>query len=99
MGEKKGFTGKLEYDFPTEKSTEVFIEELGWLRVTCREFRSYNAPRRIIHWRNRQQVIEDYKGPIYLFMTNKIIENPIENGIQYIDGVRPESKPRPYERF
>jgi len=99
MGEKKGFTGKLHYDFPTEKSTEVLSEGIGWLRVTCREFRSYNAPRRIIHWKNNQQVIEEYNGPIYLYMTNKIINNPIEPGIQYVDNIRPESKPRKYENF
>jgi hypothetical protein len=99
MGEKKGFTGKLEYDFPTEKSTEVLIEDIGWLRVTCREFRSHNSPRRIIYWQKGQQVIEDYKGPVYLFMTNKIIDNPTEPGIQYVDNIRPESKPRKYEDF
>jgi hypothetical protein len=52
-----------------------------------------------MHWKNGQQVIEDYKGPVYLFMTNKIIDNPTEPGIQYIDNIRPESKPRKYENF
>jgi len=99
MGEKTGFTGKLEYDFPTQKCTEVLVEGIGWMRVTCRSFRSYNAPRRIVHWDKGQQVIEDYKGPVYLYMTNKIIDNPTEEGIQYIDGIRPESKPRRNENF
>jgi hypothetical protein len=99
MGENTGLTGKLIYDFPTEKSTEVLIEDIGWLRGTCREFRSHNSPRRIIYWQKGQQVIEDYKGPVYLFMTNKIIDNPTEPGIQYVDNIRPESKPRKYEDF
>jgi hypothetical protein len=99
MGEKTGFTGKLIYDFPTEKSTEVLVEGIGWMRVTCRTFRSYNAPRRIIHWNNGIQTIKDYEGPVYLFMTNKIIENPLEPGIQYVDDIQPESKPRKYEEF
>ena len=99
MGEKTGFTGKLEYDFPREKCTEVLIDDIGWFRVTCRTFRSYNAPRRIVSWKNNEPVIEEYNGPIYLYMTNKIIKNPTEKGIQYVDGIMPESKPRRYEDF
>ena len=99
MGEKTGLTEKLIYDFPTEKSTEVLIEDIGWLRVTCRTFRSYNTPRRIIYWEKGEQIIKDYNGPVYLYMTNKIIDNPTEPGIQYVDNIRPESKPRKYEDF
>jgi hypothetical protein len=96
MGEKKGSTVKLIYDFPTQNSTEVFLENIGWVRVTCREFRSYNAPRRVIYWNKNEQTIKDYEGPLYLYMTNHIIHNPTEKGIQYVDGIRPQNTPRPY---
>lgn len=64
--EKTGSTEKLKYDFNTAANLEIFMINLdGWYRVTSREFRSYNGKRRINE--------EPYKGPVYLYNTNKKI--------------------------
>lgn len=48
MSEKKGNTVKLEYDFDTARNLEVYLPSLSnWVRVTSREFRSFNGKRRI----------------------------------------------------
>ena len=44
--EKRGFTGKLDYDFPTHGVCEVQLANDEWYRVTERDFRSFDGPRR-----------------------------------------------------
>ena len=63
--EKKGFTGKMTYDFETAADLEVRLPNstYEWYRVTSREFRSFNGERRING--------VEYNGPVYLFNTNK----------------------------
>lgn len=64
MSEKKGNTVKLEYDFDTARNLEVYLPSLSnWVRVTSREFRSFNGKRRIQG--------QEYSGNLYLFGTNK----------------------------
>ena len=64
MGEKRGNTEKIKYDFDTARNLEIFMPNLkGWYRVTSREFRSFNGKRRIQG--------EEYNGPVYLYGTNK----------------------------
>ena len=64
MGEKKGNTEKLKYNFETAANLEIFIPNLErYHRVTSREFRSFNGKRRINNI--------EYKGPVYLYGTNK----------------------------
>ena len=46
MGEKRGNTGKLKYDFNTAWVCEVEMQG-KWYRVIERDFRSYNGPRRL----------------------------------------------------
>jgi len=71
MSEKKGNTVKLEYDFDTARNLEVYLPSLSnWVRVTSREFRSFNGKRRIQG--------KEYKGNLYLFGTNKLTD-----GIEY----------------
>ena len=36
--EKRGFTGKLDYDFPTHGVCEVQLANDEWYRVTERDF-------------------------------------------------------------
>lgn len=73
MAEKKGLTIKLIYDFPTQRSTEIFDDELGWLRTTCVRFRSYNGPRRICYWNeDGSPNHKEYNGPVFMFQTNHI---------------------------
>ena len=71
MGEKRGQTVKLIYDFPTQLSTEVGYEDGTWNRVTCNRFRSYNGPRRILHLNEEGKgEYRDYHGPVYYFDSN-----------------------------
>lgn len=83
MAEKRGQTGKLKYDFNTVDNLEVQLDET-WYRVTPRDFRSFNAPRRI----NKIK----YEGPVYLWGTNNIIKELKSTGIQYVDNVDPRKK-------
>lgn len=46
MGEKRGNTGKLKYDFNTAWAAEVQMDD-KWYRVTEKDFRSFNGPRRL----------------------------------------------------
>jgi hypothetical protein len=97
MGEKKGFTVKLIYDFPTQKATEVFEEGIGWFRVTCNRFRSFNGPRRICHWNDDGTPDhKEYNGPVYMFETNHIYKGENKGYIYPQDYVR-KSRPRPGE--
>ena len=71
--EKRGATGQLKYDFNTKWSTEVQLEKNGkWYRATCREFRSFDGPRRIYVKNEETGIYEyvSYRGPLYLFDTN-----------------------------
>lgn len=91
MNEKTGNIVKLEYDFDTARNLEVFMPNLnGWYRVTSREFRSFNGKRRIQG--------ELFKGNIYQFGTNKII-NPKHSEENKIAGYKWTSVRRPGENF
>jgi hypothetical protein len=95
MAEKKGNTVKLIYDFPTQLCTEVFMD--GWVRVTCRSFRSFNGPRRILKFNIKNEPFyEDYNGPIYLFETNVPLKDMSKKGYVYAHDIMPKPKPRPF---
>lgn len=96
MGEKRGGTEKIKYDFPTEKDCQVLLKE-KWYRVTPRDFRSWGGKRRIIHWVLGEQIIEEYDGPIYYWDTNKICKEPVNEKVQYISNHMFESIVRPGE--
>jgi hypothetical protein len=97
MAEKKGSTVKLLYDFPTQLSTEVF-DGNEWNRATCRYFRSFNGPRRIMKFdQKNQSYYEDYNGPVFLFETNIRLKDMNKKGYVYPHDTPPESKLRPYE--
>lgn len=79
MGEKRGNTGKLECPFNQDGSLEVLTKKNIWSRVTSREFRSFDGPRRIYQptkvlrgHRNLNVDMEyvDYYGPIFAYGTN-----------------------------
>lgn len=80
MGEKRGNTGKLRYDFNTAGVLEVCIKG-NWYRASAREFRSYNGQRRIsepqtVVLGNADVSVDtyDYTGPVYVFNTNIEVE-------------------------
>jgi len=99
MAEKTGHTIKLIYDFPTQKATEVFEDGIGWVRVTCNRFRSFNGPRRILNWDNDNNPDhKDYNGPVYMFETNHIYKGENKGYIYPQDYVR-KSRPRPGENY
>ena len=74
--EKRGDTGKLEYDFPQQAACEVCIDET-WYRVTERDFRSFDGPRRYTQEEyvkkgviNTPMKTYSYEGPVYMWGTN-----------------------------
>lgn len=72
MGEKRGNTAKLVYDFNTARCCEIEYKQDKWNRVTAREFRSFDGNRRILNVDDPNNVFyEEYLGPVYLFDTNK----------------------------
>ena len=81
MAEKRGETGKLICDFPTEGVLEVCIKDV-WYRTTSRDFRSFDGKRRITKpiqqpkqgpaaFDNVEFETYEYFGPVFLFGTNK----------------------------
>lgn len=80
MGEKRGNTGKLIYDFNTAGVMEVLLKDI-WRRTTCKEFRSFDGKRRITEPTAIQHGKVDmpmrtyeYDGPTYVYDTNMEIE-------------------------
>ena len=97
MVEKKGSTVKLFYDFPTQLSTEVFTNG-EWNRVTCRYFRSFNGPRRIMKFdKQNNPCYEEYNGPVFLFETNIKLTDNTKIGYVYPYDLVPKSKLRSSE--
>jgi len=83
MGEKRGQTVKLVFDFPTQLCVEVF-EHNQWLRVTANRFRSFNGKRRILKFdKENKPYYEEYNGPVYLYETNKILKGEAKPGYVY----------------
>ena len=81
MAEKRGETGKLICDFPTEAVMEVFLKG-KWYRTTSKDFRSFNGKRRLTKpiqqpkqgpaaFQNVEFETYEYNGPVFLFGTNK----------------------------
>lgn len=85
MAEKRGWTGKSIYDFNPSAVLEVLINDT-WFRVTCEDFRSFDGPRRITHWKNKEKICLDYYGPVYFHRTNKQATPTNSNKILYISG-------------
>jgi hypothetical protein len=84
--EKVGNTGQLKYDFNTKWSTEVQLQKDGtWYRATCREFRSFDGPRRIyLKNENDEWEYVDYKGPLFMFDTNTRVKKQNTRKIKYV---------------
>ena len=86
--EKKGFTGKLKYDFNESGYLEVYMPTLNdWFRVISKEFRSFNGDRRVNG--------VEYIGPVYSYGTNDKV-NCSEYIIGKICDHNFESKKRPF---
>ena len=82
--EKRGNTVKLEHDFNTAGVLEVCIKN-NWYRVTSRDFRSFDGPRRITEPINQPgQGIKSYQdikfktyeylGPVYMHGSNILVK-------------------------
>jgi len=92
MGEKKGLTGKLKYDFNTAGVCEIRNADGTWARVTARTFRSYDGVRRItsivgpsILGRplDEEMATYDYSGPVYLYESNIVTKQTNCHAIRY----------------
>lgn len=87
MGEKRGSTEKLIYDFNAAACLEVQLPNGNWYRITSGEFRSYSYPRRI----SVNGEYESYEGPVYLYGTNIKAKEIVKGGVQYINDVDPRT--------
>ena len=95
MREKTGNTGKLKYDFDDSKSCEINYKKDKWVRVSPREFRSFGGLRRILNIEDPSNPFyESYNGPVYYFMTNKLVEGKTENVFYYLGGIDPRDQHR-----
>ena len=81
MAEKRGETEKLQFDFNQAHALEIKHKVLGWYRVTSRDFRSFDGPRRtvapekVVKGRvNFPMVTTPYNGPLYYWGTNTELE-------------------------
>lgn len=85
MAEKRGSTGQLKYDFNTKWATEVQLEKEGkWYRASCRDFRSFDGPRRIfIKDEEGEWKYITYKGPVYMLDTNIRSRRTYDRKIKY----------------
>jgi hypothetical protein len=75
MSEKKGNTGKLNFNFDPSSILEVqFNSDDKWFRVTAEYFRSFDGKRRIGKWGYVNSFpyfdVQDYCGPLYIWGTN-----------------------------
>lgn len=83
MGEKRGFTGKLKFEFNPLALLEIqFNDDDRWFRVSAEYFRAFDGKRRIsepsITVKGVAEVpmnVYEYKGPVYIWGTNtKVVE-------------------------
>lgn len=81
MSEKRGHLVKMHYDFDTAAVLEVQIKG-KWHRVTSREFRSFDGPRRYTKPERPQgkgeiynvpMITEEYHGPVFMWGTNNYV--------------------------
>ena len=81
MAEKQGLLDQtLKNDYNTAGVLEVFMNE-KWYRVTSKDFRSFNGPRRItepskIEHRNPWVYMRTYEyyGPVFEWGSNTVID-------------------------
>jgi len=108
MSEKTGHVIKLTFPFNEARCLEIYHPKLeDWFRVTANEFRSYNAKRRIHQFRGklgtgeRESYIEEYKGPTYIFDSNKKVNTTkLPFGIVFQNNKDPRTfQRRPYEQI
>jgi hypothetical protein len=102
LGEKRGNTVKLVYDFNSARCCEIEYKPGKWIRTTVREFRSFDGNRRILNVDDPNNVFyEQYNGPVYLFDTNKKITPIHTNQIQFTETGDPRrfGQRRQYESF
>lgn len=95
MGEKKGNTGKLIYNFDPSLSCEIEYQPNKWVRVTEREFRSYGGGRRILNVKDpKNSYYENYIGVVYFFGTNLPVNSPTKDIIYFLDEIDPRDQYR-----
>lgn len=96
---KRGNTGKLLYDFDVSALLEVQTEKGNWVRVTARDFRSWDGPRRITRAypdpEDRHGYIQEeieYHGPVFIYGTNTQVE--YHGSFKPMAGERPTARKR-----
>ena len=85
MGEKRGNTNKMRYDFNSARCLEVELNNTFY-RVTPNEFRSFGGNRRILNVDDTTNVFyEDYEGPVYYLGSNKVVpQNLLEPRVMFL---------------
>lgn len=96
MGEKRGHTAKLVYDFNTARSLEVELDGVFY-RTTANQFRSFGGKRQILNvddWRD--PYYESYEGPVFYLGTNEVVPiNKLEPRVMYKGAQDPRGFGRP----
>jgi hypothetical protein len=100
MSEKRGQLEKLRYDFNTAKAVFIKNKDGKFVRITERDFRSYNGDRWIFEKVNDEYQYTPYKGPIYYHNTNIKCKECIGEGlVQYAHNKPWVSIRRPGENY
>lgn len=81
MAEKRGLEQQnLINEYNTAGVLEVFMKET-WYRVTTKDFRSFNGPRRITEPEYTERynpytpmITREYYGPVYQWGTNTVVD-------------------------
>ena len=81
MGEKRGLEQQnLKFEFNTAGCLEIFMND-SWRRVTSKDFRAFNGPRRITEPQYTElgnvevpMMTYEYFGPVYTWGTNNLVD-------------------------
>lgn len=81
MAEKRGLEQQnLKNEFNTAGCLEIFMND-KWVRVTSKDFRAFNGPRKITEPQYTEMgnvdvpmVTYEYYGPVYTWGTNNLVD-------------------------
>jgi hypothetical protein len=95
---------KIQFDFDTSKSCEIYLEPLNdWFRVTPFEFRSWTGKRRIMFFdKENKPFYQEYKGPVYYKDSNYLYKHkngePTQDRFVHLHDIKKPVLIRPGER-
>jgi hypothetical protein len=110
MGEKRGQTVKVIYDFDTTKVCEIGVTKedgIKWYRVTSKRFRSWDGPRQLTGpiqqpghgveaFANIPMETVPYEGPLYMYDSNIKVEK--QGNEEYVETIEKPTNETVYVR-